>query len=297
MLNNIAIVTVMVENLELTELAYKDELDYLIADKGKISKELAASWGAANVSGRPFILMGPKNNKAVYVRFIQANNFDDQFKSLKTFGWNAMEILVKNIDELFIKFKQSDNFRVVGEPVYISDDKSIRAMQVLGPSNELIYLTSIEKPEKTDLVIKQAEIDIDRIFIIILGVSDINAMRKFYLKKLKINTSEPTAYRIRTLAKEYSLPIDTKFPLSIAQLSDASLIEFDEYPNESSARQVVSGELPPGIAMVSFYTDEIDENLPYLSALTNHHKAPYNKRKSGVIKGVSGELIELIEVN
>ena len=49
--------------------------------------------------------------------------------------------------------------------------------------------------------------------------------------------------------------------------------------------------------MVSFYTDEIDENLPYLSALTNHHKAPYNKRKSGVIKGVSGELIELIEVN
>ena len=297
MLNDIAIVTVMVENLDLMKLAYKEELAYVVIEEGIISHKLAKSWDAENVAGRSFLIMGPKNNAAVYIRFIQAKFFDSQFNSLRTLGWNAIEILVKNLDELFIRFKQSNNFKVVGDPVYINNEKSIKAMQIRGPSNELIYLTSIEKPEKIGLMIKEAEIKIDRVFIIILGVSDIGSLREFYLERFKINTSEPMPYRIRTLAKEYSLPMDTKFPLSIAQLSDASLVEIDEYPTNSSTRQVVAGELPPGIAMVSFYSDKIDKNLPYLNPLINSDGVPYNKKKSGVIRGISGELIEIIESN
>ncbi len=297
MLNNIAIVTVMVKNIELMEQAYQEELDYRVVDKGKITKELAVSWGAENVAGNSFLIMCPKSNDSVYIRFIKSTQFDDQFKSLRTRGWNAIEILVKNIENLSANLDKSPYFKVIGEPVYISEEESIKAMQVLGPANELIYFTSIEKPEETDLIIKEAKIEIDRIFIIILGVSDINAFRKFYLEKFKINTSDPMPYRIRTLAKEYSLPIDTKFPISIAQLSDASLLEIDEYPNESSARHVTSGELPLGIAMVSFYSEKIDENLPYINPLIRSSKTPYKNRKSGTLKGVCGELIEIIESN
>ena len=110
---------------------------------------MASGWDAKNVAGRPFILMGPTNNEAVYLRFIESVKFDKNFRSLKTYGWNAIEILVKDTEQLFLKLKDSQYFRIVGEPVYISDEKSIKAMQVLGPSNELIYFTSIEKPEIT----------------------------------------------------------------------------------------------------------------------------------------------------
>ena len=135
--------------------------------------------GCKNVAGRPFILMGPTNNEAVYLRFIESENLDKNFRSLKTYGWNAIEILVKDTEQLFLKLKDSQYFRIVGEPVYISDEKSIKAMQVLGPSNELIYFTSIEKPEKTGLTIEGASRNRSNLYYDI-GVDNIESLRRYY---------------------------------------------------------------------------------------------------------------------
>ncbi len=295
MLKNIAIVTVMVKSLEITELLYQSELSYKLIHKGVISEDMASGWGTKNIAGRPFLLMGPTNNEAVYLRFIESEEFDKNFRSLKTFGWNAIEILVRDTEKIFLTMKDSQYFRIVGKPVYISDEKSIKAMQVLGPSNELIYFTSIEKPEKTGLMIKEASTEIDRIFIMILGVDNIESLRRYYSEKFNIVTSDPAPYRIRTLSNEHGLPIETKFPLSIAKLSDKSLIEIDEYPKASIYRENKANELPPGIAMVSFYVDSIPNNLPFISPVTANKESPYNNRKSAVIRGAVGELIEIIE--
>ncbi len=295
MLKNIAIVTVMVKSLEITELLYQSELSYKLIHKGVVSEDMASGWGTKNIAGRPFLLMGPTNNEAVYLRFIESEEFDKNFRSLKTFGWNAIEILVRDTEKIFLTMKDSQYFRIVGKPVYISDEKSIKAMQVLGPSNELIYFTSIEKPEKTGLMIKEASTEIDRIFIMILGVDNIESLRRYYSEKFNIVTSDPTPYRIRTLSNEHGLPIETKFPLSIAKLSDKSLIEIDEYPKASIYRENKANELPPAIAMVSFYVDSIPNNLPFISPVTANKEPPYNNRKSAVIRGAVGELIEIIE--
>lgn len=295
MLKNIAIVTVMVKSLEITELVYQSELSYKLTHKGVVSEDMASGWGTKNITGRPFLLMGPTNNEAVYLRFIESEEFDKNFRSLKTFGWNAIEILVRDTEKIFLTLKDSQYFRIVGKPVYISDEKSIKAMQVLGPSNELIYFTSIEKPEKTGLMIKEASTEIDRIFIMILGVDNIESLRRYYSEKFNIVTSDPAPYRIRTLSNEHGLPIETKFPLSIAKLSDKSLIEIDEYPKASIYRETKANELPPGIAMVSFYVDSIPNNLPFISPVTANKEPPYNNRKSAVIRGAVGELIEIIE--
>ena len=295
MLKNIAIVTVMVKSLEITELVYQSELSYKLIHKGVVSEDMASGWGTKNITGRPFLLMGPTNNEAVYLRFIESEEFDKNFRSLKTFGWNAIEILVRDTEKIFLTLKDSQYFRIVGKPVYISDEKSIKAMQVLGPSNELIYFTSIEKPEKTGLMIKEASTEIDRIFILILGVDNIESLRRYYSEKFNIVTSDPAPYRIRTLSNEHGLPIETKFPLSIAKLSDKSLIEIDEYPKASISRETKANELPPGIAMVSFYVDSIPNNLPFISPVTANKEPPYNNRKSAVIRGAVGELIEIIE--
>ena len=295
MLKNIAIVTVIVKSLEITELVYQSELSYKLIHKGVVSEDMASGWGTKNITGRPFLLMGPTNNEAVYLRFIESEEFDKNFRSLKTFGWNAIEILVRDTEKIFLTMKDSQYFRIVGKPVYISDEKSIKAMQVLGPSNELIYFTSIEKPEKTGLMIKEASTEIDRIFIMILGVDNIESLRRYYSEKFNIVTSDPAPYRIRTLSNEHGLPIETKFPLSIAKLSDKSLIEIDEYPKASIYRENKANELPPGIAMVSFYVDSIPNNLPFISPVTANKEPPYNNRKSAVIRGAVGELIEIIE--
>ena len=152
----------------------------------------------------------------------------------------------------------------------------------MGPSNELFYFTSIEKPEKTGLTIEEASTEIDRIFIMILGVDNIESLRRYYSEKFNIITSDPAPFRIRTLSNEHGLPIETKFPLSIATLSDKSLIEIDEYPKASVYRENIVNELPPGIAMVSFYVDMIPNNLPFISPVTVNKELPYNKRKSAV---------------
>ena len=295
MLKNIAIVTVKVKSLEIKELLYQNELSYKLIHKGVVSEDMASGWGTKNIAGRPFLLMGPTNNEAVYLRFIESEEFDKNFRSLKTFGWNAIEILVRDTEKIFLTMKDSQYFRIVGEPVYISDEKSIKAMQVLGPSNELIYFTSIEKPEKTGLMIKEASTEIDRIFIMILGVDNIESLRRYYSEKFNIFTSDPAPFRIRTLSNEHGLPIETKYPLSVATLSEKSLIEIDEYPKASVYRENMPNELPPGIAMVSFYVDSIPDTLPFIAPVTADEELPYKKRKSAVIRGPVGEMIEIIE--
>ena len=57
MLKNIAIVTVMVKSLEITELLYQSELSYKLIHKGVVSEDMASGWGTKNITGRPFLLL------------------------------------------------------------------------------------------------------------------------------------------------------------------------------------------------------------------------------------------------
>ena len=43
MLKNIAIVTVVVESLEITELVYQNELSYKLIHRGKVSDKMAST--------------------------------------------------------------------------------------------------------------------------------------------------------------------------------------------------------------------------------------------------------------
>ena len=46
---------------------------------------------------------------------------------------------------------------------------------------------------------------------------------------------------------------------------------------------------------LSFYVDSIPNTLPFISPVAADEELPYNKRKSAVIRGPVGELIEIIE--
>jgi hypothetical protein len=73
--------------------------------------------------------------------------------------------------------------------------------------------------------------------------------------------------------------------------------EIDQYPATAIQRNAVPGELPPGNAMVTFITARLEAvKAPFLAPPARRDGALYAGRRTAVVRGAAGELIELIEV-
>ena len=291
-------VTISAADLPAVETAYRDFLNYQVVQRGRISASLAESWGAPQTSGRDFLLLQPASGEPVYLRFIAAEPVAG-YAALKTFGWNATEILVTDPDALADKLAASP-FRIIGAPRELSAGSAIRAMQVIGPAGELLYLTRIP-PDESTFGLESAKTEVDRVFIVVVGGNDLAELRQFYADKLRLSVSPPAGFRISVLSNAHGLDAEQLHQLSIAKLSSRFLIELDQYPPEAIARPCRTGELPPGVSMVSFAVDSLAidslEALPldFIHPPTSFAEPPYNGRRSAVVIGLAGELIELIE--
>lgn len=296
MLKTILIVTIMAANLTQVEQAYRNELDYQVVDRGAISPALAAGWAAASITGRRYITLQPSSNEPVYLRFIEDTSATT-VEPMKTEGWNAVEILVKDPDALAQTLGRSPHFKVVGQPRFLTDKKNIKAMQAIGPANELIYFTNISDPEKSGFGLQPARSYIDRVFIMVVGARDHAALNDFYRTVLGLPVTQPMLYRIGVLSEAYNMPSETLHELSVAQISERFLIELDRYPAQASARSTPPASLPPGIAMVTFEVTEWRPDLPYIAAPGQRAAFPYHGRCAGVLVGAAGEYIELVDKN
>ena len=85
----------MAANLLQVEQAYRDDLDYHVVERGAISADLATGWGASLLTGRRYVILQPSSNEPVYLRFIEDVSAT-MLEPMKTEGWNAVEILVKD---------------------------------------------------------------------------------------------------------------------------------------------------------------------------------------------------------
>jgi hypothetical protein len=273
--------------------AYASRLDYQTVQRGEVSTELAGSWGSPKVAGREFVLMRPSSGEEVYLRFVES---PDQPKSqaLKHLGWNATELLVE--DPVLLEPKLHDSeFRVIGPPRPLSMNPAVVAMQALGPADELLYFTRIP-PGKSKFALGSARSFVDRVFIVVLGTDDIRASLDYYASTFRLPVTEPAPSRIDVLREAWSLPEEQQFPLAIVRLPERFLIEVDEYPAAATRRSVPEGEMPAGMAMVSF---EVESLQPFEASLLHSPVTstgpPYAGRRTGVMIGSTGELIELIE--
>ena len=294
MLKTILMVTIMAANLFQVEQAYRDELDYRVVDRGAVPGELAEAWDAAGMTGRAYITLQPSSNEPVYLRFIEETS-GAPFEPMKTEGWNAVEILVQDPDALARTLDQSEHFSVVGRPRYLTEQQNIKAMQAIGPANELIYFTNISDPEKSGFGLHPARSYIDRVFIMVVGARDHDALGEFYRTVLGMTVAAPMLYRIGVLSRTYAMPVETRHELSIVQLSERFLLELDRYPGAATARDATPGSLPPGIAMVTFEVQGWEPDLPYIAGPGQQSAFPYVGRRTGVLVGAGGEYIELVE--
>ena len=288
----ILIITLCAPDLGAMEHAYTGVLHYSVVERGNVPARLSQSWAAPKMSGRPYLMLRPESNANIYIRVVQGDVPSD-YKPMSTYGWNATEILVQDPDALAETIrKPGSGFTLAGEPRPLGPNSPIRAMQAIGPAHEVVYLT--KPPEGGSL--ETAHTFVDRPFILILGNRDLPTTRAFLDSTLGLSSGKPVEARMTVLNKAFGLDIETTHPLTLARVSPQYAIELDQYPDVAKERPQAPGELPPSMALVSFETPSLEPVKDKLLAPPQKIKqAPYDGRRTGTLRGPSGELIELIE--
>jgi len=294
MLKSIVMVTMLVTNLNAVEEAYDSYLGYQVVEEGQIDRSLGSVWGARGMNKHPYVIMQPKSGEEVYLRFIEDKSMTN-YRPMGTHGWNSTEILVEDPDALAVQLSNS-SFNIIGQPydLYPTPDAP-RAMQVLGPSNEIIYLTRII-PGGSGFNLGSAQSFVDRVFIMVVGGPSMKALQDFYSQKLNMPVTEASDWTIGVISRLNDLPEDTIYPLALVSFEKDFLIELDEYPSVVVPRKRAVNHLPSSTSVVSFIVDSLDSfDLKWRRPPRTIQDFPYNGRKVGVTIGPAGEWIELIE--
>lgn len=297
MLKSITIVTLLVRSLTPVETAWQEYLDYQTVRRSTLSPELASAWDAPGMTNLEFILMRPASGTEVYLRFVRMPASMDAAPPFMTHGWNATEILVQDPDALAKKLQDSP-FRVIGPPADLTPGPDApRAMQVIGPAGELLYLTRII-PGGTPFDLGSATVPVDRVFITVVAGPSLTALQDYYDRQLGLPVGDTLYWPIEVLARAHRLAENTPFPLAVAILPRHYLVELDEYPRTARPRDRQPGMLPAGMAMVSFTVDSLESDA-HSPAWRKPPRAiadfPYRGRRIAVTTGPAGEWIEAIE--
>ena len=294
MLESILMVTMLVTNLSVTEQAYDDYFAYETVVEGNVNENLASAWDAEAMINHPYIIMQPESGEDVYLRFIEDKE-KTNYKPVGTHGWNSTEILVEDPDKLAEELDNSP-FRIIGMPYDLYPTPNApRAMQVLGPSDEMIYLTRII-PDGSGYNLGSAKSYVDRVFIMVVGGPSMEDLQEYYRETFDMPVTEASDWTIGVISRLNDLPEDTLYPLAIAEFDKDFLIELDEYPETIVPREIADGHLPPSTSVVSFFVDSLDAiDVTWREEPTTIEAFPYNGRKVGVTVGVAGEWIELVE--
>lgn len=294
MLSAIVAVTLSTPDPAAVAAAYVRHLHYRVAERGAVTRELADALGAPAAAGRDYVLLQPESGAPVYLRIVRSRP-GAHTAPMKSLGWSANEILVQDPDALAQALADSP-FRVIGAPAPIFPGSSVRAMQALGPADELLYFTRIP-PEGGQFIATPARSRVDRTFIVVLAGSSMAALRSFYRGQLALAVPEAQPTVIGILNSAWSLPADHRTPLALARISPGFALELDEYPTAARRRPRSAGELPPGWAIVSFEARRPLANLrvKWRVRPAMRRLKPYDGRRAGILEGPAGEWIELIE--
>ena len=165
-------------------------------------------------------------------------------------GWNAAELIVRDVDALADELADSP-FEIIGEPQDLSFSEDIRAMQILGPGRELLYLTQFKKAVP-GLDVPVPRCDVDRTFIVILGGPSMESLQAFYADNFGLPRPAVVESRVKGMSAAFGLSPEHRHPIAALPVAGQSLIELDEMPAAAAPRATPEGELPPGIAIVSF---------------------------------------------
>ena len=311
-LRRIEIATHCVPDLEACIPAYRDWLDYRLVDRGQVPDALAAAWAAPAMAGMAYALLQPASGAEVYLRFIETGRSGGYWPPV-TQGWLSTELLCTDPDAVLERLTaaargagsangkhegkaEGSGFTHMSGPADLYPaPKSARALQMVGPAGELMYFTRL-LPGGSRFGLHGAKSFIDRPFIIMLGSTSIAELHDFYGNVLGLRIWEQPPFRIGQMSAVLGLPPDTTYPISLARIPGRSfMLELEELPANIGRRTVPAGELPEGLAMISFTAPPLGElALAFRAAPRAIALPPYNGRQVAAIEGPAGEWLELI---
>ena len=294
-LQDICIVTHCVDDLDREVEAWCSLLGYRALQRAPLGETLCTAWGTPGDVGRASVLLGPASGAPTYVRLVTAPGRAGYWPPV-TWGWNATEILVTDPDALAERLNGSDIRRFGGPGDLYDAPKAPRAIQTLSPAGAMLYFTRIQ-PGGSRYGLHGATSFVDRVFNVVLGGPDLDALRDFYGSGLGLRVSPPIPFTMTLAAQATNAPADALFPICVAPVRPRrSILELDEYPADTSPRPRKPGELPGGMSMVSFRVNNLDNlPVPLRAEPRRIPAAPYDNSRVAVIEGPAGEWLELIE--
>jgi catechol 2,3-dioxygenase-like lactoylglutathione lyase family enzyme len=286
--------TATVPDLDAALLDYRDTLGLTLVERGALEPGLAASWDApANASSR-YAVLQPASGTQSFLRLIE-QPIPADFVPVRTYGWAAFEITVQDVFGWSARLADS-GFDIVGPPKEIPGLPYFVAMQMLGRGKEMIYLNEVRSNSPTN-DLPPAQSPVDHIFIVILACADRPQVLDWYRDRVKLDIGEDYTIPYTMISKAFGLPDDHLSTITMAQKGRMPIVEIDGYPEEATARPGDPERLPPGNAMVTLAVDDLDAlDLDWITPPVARPGALYAGRRAASVRGLAGELLELVEI-
>ena len=291
--------TLSVSNLKRSVELYEQWMDFSLEESGNLDKELAVSWGSPGADGRPYAVLRPASKRDVFLRLVENDPHPD-YQPLRTYGWAAIEICVQDVLKADQRMQESP-FEIIGPPREIEGLDAIYPMQVKGPDGEIVYLTQI-RDDLPAFDLPRAEALIDRLFILVLGCSDMNQSLDWIEEHVGLQVGRRKMEIVYTmLAGAFNLPLDDLHVISTMVHDRDVFLELDQYPPQATARPRIKGELPQGVAIGTFLHPNFEEvekrcDAHWISPPTTRDSCIYGGKKTGTVKAPDGTLIEVVEM-
>jgi catechol 2,3-dioxygenase-like lactoylglutathione lyase family enzyme len=296
-MNLLRAATVSVANLDQAITNYCEWLDYSIEERGELDADLASSWGTPGAAGRPFAVLRPASGRDVFLRFVE-NRIHPDYVPLRTYGWAAIEICVQDVLEANERMLQSP-FEIIGPPREIDGLPAIYPMQLKGPDGEIVYLTQI-RDDLPAFDLPRAEALIDRLFILVIGCSDMNASLDWFAEHAGLEVGRRKMEIVYTmLANAFGLPVDDLHVISTMVHGRDVFLEMDQYPAQATSRPGFENELPQGVAVGTLLHPDfealVDKNRDlWLSPPAIRNSCIYGGKPSATLRAPDGTLVEIV---
>lgn len=244
-------VTFVTPDLEASIAAYGEYLGYRGKDLGQVTADDARKWHAPGIEGRRMTVLTPQGGEPSFIRLVEDEGAGD-LAPLSSFGWAAAEIIVRDLDALAARLDQGP-FRVIGPPERLDLDftDKIRAMQVVGPGQEVLYLTEVSG-EVPGFDLPEPVGEVGQIFVAVLAGASQPALAAEMTEDIGMEPGPVFEAGIPILSRAHDLPENTRYALSAVMLPGKTLMELDAYPESAGERPKSRGGLPLGMAMASF---------------------------------------------
>ncbi|HEY1130250.1 MAG TPA: hypothetical protein VGF12_12680 [Roseateles sp.] len=222
------------------------------AARGRVDEAQALSWHRPDLSGCAVTWLAAPGS-APLLRLIELPAAAARPTRL-SHGWMALEVLVRDVDALGDRLLDSP-FEIVGPPADLAVSPAIRAMQVVGPAGEMLYLTQVKQPVPPFDLPLSAELepaqDVGPLFIGVMSVPD----REAAIAACAAMTPRATLRfdtRVTVLSRALDRPLDHPWPVATLQWAGRSLFEIDEV-QDAHVCSPTRNKPPDGLAWLTLH--------------------------------------------